>query len=538
MLCWLTNAGLAAEEPAKGKKVKGESLFNGTNVVRISIEISRTDYNLLRGTHWGGRGGGKNRPEVKAVIREGTKVYRDVALHLKGAAGSFRSIDDLPSFTLNFDKHVPKQDFHGVDKLSLNSSLQDRTLITEKVCRELFEAAGVPVPRSDYAMVSLNGRHLGLYVLAEGFNKQFLRRYFENVSGNLYDGGFCQDITGHLSVNSGDNPDDHSDLERLVEAAHAARQNDRLDELSKILDIDRFLTMIAMEVITCHWDGYAMNRNNYRVYNDQDSGRMIFLPHGLDQMFGMSGGQAHPHTPLVPRMSGLLANAVIGSTEGRERYLQIMGHLVTNVFDAEKLIHRVREVEARIRPYLAESGRRSVYEHKSKVDQLCQNIEERGRSLLDQLNAPNRALTFDGNREAKPEGWRQRTTHGRASFDQPETADGKKLLHIRANQGQTAASWRTTVMLKRGWYVLEGMGKTKGVGRDSQSGVDLRISGRTTRQYLRGDTDWTLLMFPIHIQDLTQDVELVCELKGSRGEAWFDPATLKLKHLDETRVEK
>ena len=30
---------------------------------------------------------------------------------------------------------------------------------------------------------------------------------------------------------------------------------------------DRFLSFLATEVMLCHWDGYALNRNNFRVYH-------------------------------------------------------------------------------------------------------------------------------------------------------------------------------------------------------------------------------------------------------------------------------
>jgi hypothetical protein len=142
-----------------------------------------------------------------------------VALHLKGAAGSFRPLDWNPAMTLNFDKFSAGQRFHGLKKISLNNSVQDPSFLTEKICRELFEAAGVPVPRAAHAQVGLNGRDLGLYVLVEGFNKQFLKRYFKNTSGNLYDGGFVKEITDDLAINSGDNPKDRSRLDALAEAA-------------------------------------------------------------------------------------------------------------------------------------------------------------------------------------------------------------------------------------------------------------------------------------------------------------------------------
>src|SRR5262249_6524698 len=154
-----------------------------------------------------------------------------VAVHLKGAAGSFRPVDDLPAMTLNFDKFVPGQNFHGLHKISLNNSVQDPSYLSEKVCRELFEAAGVPVPRAGHSLVRLNGRDLGLYVLLEGANKQFLKRYFSNASGNLYDGGFVHDVDPSLTVNSGDHPADRSALIALIRATQATQQTHNLAPL-------------------------------------------------------------------------------------------------------------------------------------------------------------------------------------------------------------------------------------------------------------------------------------------------------------------
>ena len=57
-----------------------------------------------------------------------------------------------------------------------------------------------------------------------------------------------------------------------------------------MLDVDRFVTMTALDILFCHWDGYAMNRNNYRIYSDPESGKFVFMPHGLDQLFGQGRG--------------------------------------------------------------------------------------------------------------------------------------------------------------------------------------------------------------------------------------------------------
>ena len=274
-------------------------------MVRIQIEIPQEGIDTLRQYNWRGqrRGDIQERETVKGTSAGG-RVYRDVAIHLKGAAGSFRPIDDRPALTLNFDKFVKGQTFHGLQNF-LNNSVQDPTSLNEKICREMFAAAGVPVPRSDHAVVELNGRKLGIYMLTEGFNKQFLKRHFKNNKGNLYDGGLLRDVDQDLALNSGDNPKDHSDLKALVEAASDPVSSNRWARLERVLDMDRFISMLAMEILQCHWDGYAMNKNNYRVYHDPDSNKMVFIPHGLDQMFGVE--RASPSMSIRPPMQGLVA---------------------------------------------------------------------------------------------------------------------------------------------------------------------------------------------------------------------------------------
>ena len=60
----------------------------------------------------------------------------------------------------------------------------------------------------------------------------------------------------------------------------------RWRRLQQTLDIDRFSTFMAMEVMVCHWDGYCMNQNNYRVFHNLADNRIVFIAHGMDQLFG------------------------------------------------------------------------------------------------------------------------------------------------------------------------------------------------------------------------------------------------------------
>ncbi len=90
--------------------------------------------------------------------------------------------------------------------------MQDDSYLHEGLCSELFTAAGLVAPRVTHARVLLNGRDLGLYVLKEGVDKRFLARHFPKAKGNLYDGGFCQDVDEELQKDEGKGVDDRSDL--------------------------------------------------------------------------------------------------------------------------------------------------------------------------------------------------------------------------------------------------------------------------------------------------------------------------------------
>jgi len=189
----------------------GDDIFVDLAIPKIQIDLESSEYNKLRRNA---------RQYALATIREGDKVYTNVSIKLKGSVGSFRQIDDEPSFTINFDKLAEGQTFHGLKKIHLNASPQDRSYLEEKISRELFDAAGVPVPRAGHAVVKLNNREMGMYVLVEGVNKQFLKRYFDDAGGNVYDGHSGSEVDRGMPTNSGDNPRDKSRLLALGKAAH------------------------------------------------------------------------------------------------------------------------------------------------------------------------------------------------------------------------------------------------------------------------------------------------------------------------------
>lgn len=127
-----------------------------------------------------------NRTYVRGNVTVGGKAFKDVGVHLKGN-GSFRPLNDKPSLVIKFDRYTPDQDCFGASKIALNNSSQDGTYLADYMSNEMFREANIPVSRVTHARVNFNGRDLGLYVLVEVHNKEFLKRWFRDSQGNLYE---------------------------------------------------------------------------------------------------------------------------------------------------------------------------------------------------------------------------------------------------------------------------------------------------------------------------------------------------------------
>ncbi|MFN9704477.1 MAG: CotH kinase family protein, partial [Planctomycetota bacterium] len=286
----------AADDPAK-------AFFARQPVVRVRIDLAADQRQKLRQD---------GRKYATAALRLDGKEFAAVGVKLKCAAGSYQEIDERPGFTVHLGKAGGDARFFGLEKFHLNNGAQDGTRLHEWVGNGVFAAAGLPAPRVAHALVELDGKALGLYVLREAFDGEFLQRSFGGKDGNLYDGGFCQDVDQELQRDAGNGPDDRADLQRLARACQGVDAR-REAALQVLIDLPHFLDFLALEAMLGHWDGYSLNMNNYRLWLPT-SRPAVFLPHGMDQLFGDSEASVLDHPP------GLVASAVLQVPAFRKRY--------------------------------------------------------------------------------------------------------------------------------------------------------------------------------------------------------------------------
>ena len=506
---------------AKSRKPDDSDPFFAKGAIpRLEIEVDDEAMASLRADA---------RRYVTATLKEnGKTVYKEVAVKLKGAAGSFREVDDKPAFTIDVNRNEEQQEFHGLAKFHLNNSVQDGTGLHEWIASELMAAAGVPAPRFTQARVWLNDRDLGLYTLKEGFDKRFLSRHFAKNGGNLYDGGFCTEIDGGIEKDSGKGPDDGRDVRELAEACREVDPQRRWQRIEERLDVDAFLTFVAMELLIGHWDGYSQNVNNYRLYFEPEKGRAYFLPSGMDQIFG------DPEAPLLDYPSGLVAEAVLRNPEWRQRFRARLAALAPLIQVKEKLAPKVRAAAKKIEPIARAWDASQGGAFDGSVKDLIDRLEAREKSIKEQIKRPEpKTLEFDASGKARLTGFKLVVEEGERDGEQVTTG-GKRALTIVAPRGPVTASWRKKVMLPRGRFRLIGLARVDDVVAhpdDPESGARLRLAGGAVGAALRGSATWSPLACEFEIAEESRLVEVVVELRCGSGKAWFELGSLKIERL-------
>jgi spore coat protein H len=314
------------------------------------------------------------RKAVRAQVRVCGLEFNDVGVHLKGAAGSWRDWNDKPGLTLGFDKFVKGQELLGLEKLHLNNGVQDGSYFHELLANELALAMGVPACRCAHALVELNGRKVGLYVLKEGFDKTWLRRNFPgSAEGNLYDGGFCTDIDGDLKLDTG------TDIQRQDLKALAMACSQGYAAVERLVDIERFCANAALQIITADWDGYVRKPNNYRVFLPKQ-GKAIFIPHGMDQLW------QNPEEALWQGWGGRVAQVVLAHPDAKQLTLTKLSEAWQRHFVKIKLYQRIDSLLPRMREALKGSGQAALAGSlEGEVQGLKERLRQRARFLGDEL---------------------------------------------------------------------------------------------------------------------------------------------------------
>lgn len=326
-----------------------DRFFETTRLLRIELRMATNDWDALRVQH---------RSLIKTMRTDVSPAEREkffdefraeltidgvavgpVAVRKKGFVGSLSP--DRPSLKIKLNKYDKEKNFAGLESLTLNNNRQDPSRLNQVIGYGLFRKAGLPASRCNLAVVTVNGKSLGVYSNVESVDNRFFQQRYPKSEGTLWEGTACDfDPDGLARFEKKFGSNDATNKLATVVAALRLPDAEVLDALAKVIDIDTFLRFWAMEVLIGHWDGYASNRNNYFVYYNALAQRLLFVPWGVDQLAEDNNffwGDPSFMPPKSVKAASAVTRRLYQLPQMRERYFATMRSLLKDAWNEDEL---------------------------------------------------------------------------------------------------------------------------------------------------------------------------------------------------------
>lgn len=275
---------------------KSAPLFDTATVQHFELEVAPSDWQWLQ-EH------ARDEKYVPATVIHQGQRYAGAAVRYKGDYGSLLSCFDETtgarlckklSLKISFNEYG-KGRFFGLRKLVLNSAVRDRSMNREVLSYALYRAAGLAAPRANHATVTVNGENLGVFVLVENVDQEFLEDHFTNALGNLYKSIWPQfadpePYAGALATN--ETMPNVSRMLSFHSAVAGANDSTFAASLDPYLDLDQIARYLAADRLVNSPDGIrgfycydppyneCVNSNYY--WYETPGGRFTLIPWDVD----------------------------------------------------------------------------------------------------------------------------------------------------------------------------------------------------------------------------------------------------------------
>ncbi|HEY4263202.1 MAG TPA: CotH kinase family protein, partial [Schlesneria sp.] len=239
---------------------------------------------------------------VKANIELDGESFKDIGVRFKGNGTYMMSASSRKRpLKVDFNRFVEDQRFHGLQQLNLHNNVMDPTHVRQALSYPVFQAAGVPAPRTAFAEISLtidgecDHELLGLYTIVEDVDKAFLKQHFQTSKGMLLkpEGTHGLEYKGEdWAAYEWYEPKTNvrkSDARRFISTLRLIHQADDEQfrrEIDSYLDIDEFARFLAANTLLSNLDSFLTHVHNYYLYLSPASNKLMVLPWDMDLSMG------------------------------------------------------------------------------------------------------------------------------------------------------------------------------------------------------------------------------------------------------------
>ena len=282
----------------------GQPLFPADGEVYIKSTVPRIDVLIHPDTLTWIYDNVESDHEFRAVfVFDNGNVHdtiRDIGFRLRGNTSRY---SQKKSFKISFNTFISGRKYYGVEKLNLNGEHNDPSVSRAGIYWDILRQSSLAGPRYNHVQVYINGNYHGLYINVEHIDEEFAKTWFGNNDGNLYKCLYPADLTYRganpdlykfesggrrayeLKIN--EEADDYSDLAHFIDVLNNTSLQQLPCALEKVFNVQDYLKVAAVDIITGNWDGYIYNKNNFYLYHNTATGLFEYIPYDVDNTFGI-----------------------------------------------------------------------------------------------------------------------------------------------------------------------------------------------------------------------------------------------------------
>jgi len=338
-------------EPPAAQTPAGAPIFNASVLHEAKLDLDPAAWRALRENFQ------SNQYYAANLTVDGVAVLQ-VGIRSRGEGS--RS-EEKPGLKVEFDKYVPSQEYYGYKSLVIDNLTTDASMLRERLSFLVFEAMGIAAPRNAFARLTVNGEYWGLFALVEPVSKPFLEARLGEKSGTLFDYEwiFPYDFSWRGPEPSAylpepfqpetneSKPDVADGLVAFIQAINETSDASFVSAMGSRLDVDRFLTHVAVENAIAEGDGVVGDQglNNFYLYEYGAKNRFVFIPWDKDNTF-RSGAW-----PLYRNLErNVLAGRLTSDPAKRQVYADAVVRAVTSYVNPRWLTPQLETAYQQIRP--------------------------------------------------------------------------------------------------------------------------------------------------------------------------------------------
>jgi len=291
-----------------------QALYDSTHITTIQITFAQSNWDYMLDT---AKAGSEGYIMAQSVSINGT-LYDSVGVKYKGNS-TYQANQTKNPWHIELDTYK-EQDYQGFKDIKLSNVSKDpsflREVLTYDIARQYMVA-----PRSNYAVVYVNGSQMGLYSSSEAISKLFVNTHLYS-KGNTFikcnpPAGAGPGTTTYPDlVYSGTDSTDYYDSYELKSDAGWAELIHLMDtlknytaDLEDILNVDQALWMHALNNVLVNLDSYSGGfKQNYYLYR-MGNGQFYPVVWDLNESFGkfsMTGTISLSNTTSKAQLTHLL----------------------------------------------------------------------------------------------------------------------------------------------------------------------------------------------------------------------------------------